>query len=67
MFEMHTQGANRGGVPPKLVSGKGKPQVDQILLDLIDAGYGILDVRPNPADKTCAEMSLLLLDVVEDP
>lgn len=64
MFELHTEGANRKFVPPSLVSGKGKRQVNEMILKLMDAGYVVQFKEVNPADMRCAEISLVLLDKV---
>lgn len=61
MFELHTEGANPLAVPPDLIKGKSRAQVNRLMVDLVDAGYALLDIQLNPLDNTCAEISVVLL------
>jgi hypothetical protein len=62
MFELHTEGANPKAVPPATVAGKHRKEVNKLVLQLLDRGYGILDFTINPLDRACAEFSLVLIE-----
>ena len=60
-FEMHLEGANPGPVPPILVKGKRRFQVNEVILKFMEVGYGILSLEPNPGDHYCADVTLVLM------
>ena len=60
-FEMHLEGANPGPVPPILVQGKRRSKVNEIILQFMNVGYGIVSIEPNPSDPYCADVTLVLM------
>eukprot|EP00386_Alphamonas_edax_P015300 GDKI01046770.1.p1 GENE.GDKI01046770.1~~GDKI01046770.1.p1 ORF type:complete len:281 (-),score=64.40 GDKI01046770.1:342-1091(-) len=65
LFELHTHYANPHWVPHSLVHGKQKPQVNQLFIDLFDAGYRVVSKETNDGDFFCAEFSLIRTEVLE--
>eukprot|EP01039_Chlorochromonas_danica_P003707 gene3707-4055_t len=57
LFELHTQGANPRWVPRDIVQGKGRQEVDQLILDLFHLGYRVFHLQMNSGDHYCAEIS----------
>lgn len=60
MFELHTEGANKKWVPPALVRGKRKAEVDRLFDSLQDAGYMVGSKEINQGDHLCAEFLVIL-------
>ena len=60
-FELHLMGAYSGAVPPDLVQGKRRKAVNELMLRLMEAGYGVVSLEPNPGDSYCAEITMVLM------
>jgi hypothetical protein len=60
-FELHLMGANPGPVPPALVQGKRRKAVNEVMLRLLEVGYGVVSLEPNPGDRYCAEVTMVLM------
>ena len=60
-FELHLMGANPGPVPPNLVQGKRRKAVNELMLRLMEAGYGVVSVEWNRFDTFCAEITMVLM------
>eukprot|EP01039_Chlorochromonas_danica_P003706 gene3706-4054_t len=58
LFELHTQGANPRWVPRDIVQGKGRQEVDQLILDLFHLGYRVFHLHVNGTDHHRAGVSL---------
>eukprot|EP00386_Alphamonas_edax_P015709 GDKI01047978.1.p1 GENE.GDKI01047978.1~~GDKI01047978.1.p1 ORF type:complete len:200 (+),score=41.29 GDKI01047978.1:79-600(+) len=65
LFELHTHYANPHCVPPTLVNGKHKPQVNQLFIDLFDLGYRVVSKEINNGDPFCAEFSLIRTEEIK--
>jgi FkbM family methyltransferase len=61
LFELHTAGANPYFVPPRLVAGKGREEVNELFLSLLDVGYRVVAKDINEGDAACAEFALVRL------
>lgn len=58
LFELHTEGAKEKWIPPAIVKGKTRLQVDQLVLALYHRGYRVFSVVPNVFDPFCAEVGM---------
>lgn len=58
-FELHTREAPKRYVPPALVRGKGRREVAQLILALMDRGYRTLSKVLNEHAPQCAEIVMV--------
>jgi hypothetical protein len=61
LFELHTEGANPGVVPPGVVANKRANEVNTLVLHLWKRGYRLINIELNAEDPLCAELSFLRL------
>lgn len=58
-FELHTEHAYEGCVPPAVVAKRGYTAVNKLFLTLYEKGYRVLSKEMNPFDSRCAEFVLV--------
>lgn len=59
LFELHTEGASSYFVPPNNVKGYGRRQVTQLIYDLYQRNYRVINIEINRKDLHCAEIALI--------
>jgi Methyltransferase domain len=59
LFELHTEKSNPMFVPPKSVKGRGRDEVNRLMLKLFDLGYRIIEQERNDGDPYCTEVSMV--------
>jgi hypothetical protein len=59
LFELHTEGANKHCVPPRVISGKTRYAVTKLFYDLYQHGYRVVNMEYNFWDRYCVEFAVI--------